>query len=73
MKEEETLKKAIEKAIDNGFIIGSHDFTISNTRSKTCKIYARRYIDNLETLIFNHAFARAFWGKREFLYASNGV
>lgn len=50
MKNEEILKKAIEKALDNG-MKSSEKFLLFN------------FVSHPWELIFNHDFARAFWGE----------
>ena len=53
MTNEEILQKAIEKAIKNGF----------NNRS--WRIEAAELHKCYESLIFSHAFAKAFWGEED--------
>jgi len=60
MTNEEILKKAIEKAVKGGFK-GSFDY---------CGIYCEMACDEsggncVYTTIFNHEFAKAFWGEGE--------
>lgn len=54
MKKEQILKKAIEKAEKNGF-----------------KLYGEpeHYIRYWQTFIYNHDFAKAFWGEDEWYFS----
>jgi len=71
MKTEEILKKAIEKAIENGwnppFIIINNEIKITRGfifhREMVCILYKDSYYP-IEVLIFSHSFAKAFWGDR---------
>jgi len=69
MENKEILQKSIEKAINNGFIYtqASFDFIMNMLRSKdaTCKSAIDYYINENKyfDLIYNHDFARTFWGE----------
>ena len=49
MNNKEILQKAIEKAIQNGWVLQQH-------------------CESLECVIWDHDFAKAFWGEKETIY-----
>jgi hypothetical protein len=60
MKREEILKKSIEKAVENGFELNFSQrgmLTELKTTIKSIEKYP------YEILLFNHRFAKAFWGE----------
>jgi hypothetical protein len=59
MKKEEILKKAIEKAVENGW-------ELRHVEEMELKHY-RNIIFNgqMEDFLFNHSFAKAFWGENK--------
>jgi hypothetical protein len=63
MEREEILKKAIEKAVGNGF--KSDEFCVESILSLG-SAYANDVV--CETLLFDHEFAKAFWGEEEEWY-----
>ena len=68
MKDEEILKKAIEKAVKNGYVFKR--LTVFDGTGVTAKdvynLLAAMLIknDGYFKLIFSHDFAKAFWGKK---------
>lgn len=56
MSKEEILRKAIEKAQSNGWCEGMSSIILSTDTIQ---------LDVYYTIIFNHKFARAFWGERK--------
>ena len=61
MTNEQILKKAIEKAVKNGYPIGGQQLMSFNARNmgKTTS-----YVWMIKGLIFSHDFAKAFWGEK---------
>ena len=63
MTNKQILKKAIEKAIENGF-----DFNTESVKYTGIGVSSPKYvIDNspfeaIKAIIFSHDFAKAFWG-----------
>jgi hypothetical protein len=82
MTNEEILKKAIEKAVKNGFkfedlaqdLLSFQNGYIENV-SWNGDLYptdlGRGYQANLYPLIFSHSFAKAFWGEKH--YREEGI
>ena len=60
MSKEQILKKAIKKAVDNGF--NKYKEIIKNPSLIWCNSAKGHY-----ELIFSHEFAKAFWGENIFL------
>lgn len=70
MKNEQILKKAVDRALDNGaFLFGSY---VEQSDGK--KFWTSTYFANedemlmdikLEEIIFSHDFAKAFWGEEK--------
>lgn len=62
MTNEEILKKAIEKAIKNGFnFSGERD----DQECFTIDLWLDTHMDMYYSLIFDHGFAKAFWKDEE--------
>ena len=62
MNNEQILKKAIEKAVDNGFVDVDKDADIDIfVKWLTASSFKRMY-----DLIYSHSFAKAFWGEERF-------
>ena len=64
MTNEQILRKAIEKAIKNGFI---EDMNEVERVSKELKDYPIITKAAVYLTIFNHDFAKAFWGEEEIM------
>ena len=69
MTNEEILKKAVEKAVKNGyksFTDLSHIGTYDGSFGTSLRVFAKHkdgpYARDGETIIFSHDFAKAFWG-----------
>jgi len=63
MKNEEILKKAIEKAIKNGFVMDEHKHFCEIGRDElTGEILS---LGAYQSIIFSHEFAKAFWGEED--------
>ena len=60
MKDEQILKKAVEKAVENGW---DYSFT---------KEEIDKLIKGYQSFIFSHSFAKAFWGKED-IYDEDGM
>lgn len=69
MKIETILKKAIDKAVKNGWR-GSGDLTLNTSFNELSKKEKECFLGhcfaNWQTLIFSHDFARAFWGEKDY-------
>lgn len=72
MTTEEILKKILQKAIQNGYYMkgASAQTQQYNVVTKTFEIVPTTLCIN--DIIFDHDFARAFWGEIEYTYAGNG-
>jgi len=69
MTNEQVLKKAIEKAVKNGFKYAPYTTTdgIHPVFIEIPEISIYRH------LIFSHDFAKAFWGEKEHYFGKEGV
>lgn len=68
MKDEEILKKAIEKAVKSGYWKEQNnwnDLSKDSTRLEICKSWLsdEKYLQ----IIFSRSFAKSFWGEKEVL------
>lgn len=82
MTNEEILTKVIEKAQKNGWYSNTTFKIIHWDGSIGTSMFLHGTYEedgrtetwhrDVETLIFNHYFAKAFWGEAEWEYASNG-
>ena len=63
MTNKQILKKAIEKAVKNGWKIGDYNFATQFALNDYPKDMRSQYF-----IIFSHDFAKAFWGKEEHQY-----
>ena len=64
MNKENILKKALEKAVKNGFRIKNLDYNNNKEMSYFCDMVIS---DNLYNLIFSHEFAKAFWKEKKII------
>ena len=75
MKNEEILKKIIEKAIEEGYELGG-DFYFDEERGFSSEECRADLIDLSEKayyeVIFSHDFAKAFWGEEQGLNINSG-
>jgi len=64
MKNEEILKKAIEKAVKNGYFIPQTDKMLVGQFSR---IYGKKTVQGwyFASIIYSHDFAKAFWGEEK--------
>ena len=68
MISDKILKKAIEKAIENGYLDCSENDNDSEVYRKQCVqdlIDDCKYDGSLYGIIFSHDFAKAFWGDKK--------
>lgn len=67
MTNEEILKKAIEKAVKNGWKKGLEYFNKDKKKiSGVINVYAET--KHLYEVLYNHDFAKAFWGEKWIYY-----
>lgn len=71
MTNEQILKKAIEKAIENGWNIIGKKFEIDNENGFVVNWWVDKEQTQprqtwIETIIFSHDFAKAFWGEKDY-------
>jgi len=67
MTNEQTFKKAIEKAVKNGYVHSAFSRWTNKTNAKELTLMVLElnpYTFNVNDIIFSHDFAKAFWGKR---------
>jgi len=70
MTDKEVLQKAIEKAMDNGWMIGVNKAQIlihdayNNTIQKIRIMGSSSVEIDVQVIIFSHDFAKAFWGEK---------
>lgn len=62
MTRQEVLEKAIQKAIDGGWAADSEGYTPDNLAKYMLSDSLNNSGYALETIIFNHDFAKALWG-----------
>jgi hypothetical protein len=66
MTNEQILKKAIEKAVKNGWVFGKIVVEIMTDKNKSFDVEAMA-----RNLCFQHSFARAFWAKEADAYSED--
>ncbi len=70
MSQEQKLKKIIEKAVENGFNISIINFSFIDFE------YIKENISYedlpIDSILFNHSFAKAFWGYEELCMFDTG-
>jgi len=71
MTDEQILTKALQKAIDNGWEYGRGWLHLYPKFDETGDYDARPDLDDLEKIIFDHEFAKAFWGNPDIAGAPN--
>jgi hypothetical protein len=70
MNKEEILKKAIEKAVKNGWEFKNYTCLHRDTKDLAIALFAK---DNNTSVLFDHNFAKAFWGESTGLCHYNDV
>ena len=89
MTNEQILKKAIEKAVKNGWskdmeieYVDENEVYFLDTSKETIKKLGKEYcpfpfccgeLKHYMDIIFSHDFAKAFWGKGEYVEHNGGV
>lgn len=63
MTQKQILKAAIEKAVNNGYDLSERDMEYFFSQRSSAALY-------YEALLFDHDFARAFWGNKKHRHSS---
>ena len=66
MKDEEIIKKAVERAVENGYMLEGldKDFRVKEYE-KDIVVHSDGDWFSMSYIIFSHSFAKAFWGEEE--------